>query len=117
MSDRNDKTMRKTSVPVIHVRARPQRRSQAWLVAGQRVVRAALGRSGIKAAGAKREGDGATPSGQFHPVRLWWRADRWPRPRTLLPVRGSGRTTPGVKTQPIGATTSRSKGRPVNQAI
>jgi len=87
---RNDETVRKMSLAAIHVRARPQRRSQAWLVAGQRAVRAALGRSGIKAAGAKREGDGATPSGQFHPVRLWWRADRLPRPRTLLPVRRIG---------------------------
>src|SRR6516225_4380984 len=34
----------------------------------------------------KRQG-GDTPAGQFHPVRLWWRADRLPRPRTLLPVR------------------------------
>jgi L,D-peptidoglycan transpeptidase YkuD (ErfK/YbiS/YcfS/YnhG family) len=82
--------MRKTSLPMIHIRPRPQRRSQAWLVAGQRTVRAALGRSGIKAAGAKREGDGATPSGQFHPVRLWWRADRLLRPRTFLPVRRIG---------------------------
>lgn len=53
-----------------------------------RAVRVALGRTGIKA--AKREGDGATPAGQFHPVRLWWRADRLPRPRTLLPVRRIG---------------------------
>jgi L,D-peptidoglycan transpeptidase YkuD (ErfK/YbiS/YcfS/YnhG family) len=48
----------------------------------------ALGRSGIRA--GKREGDGATPSGRFHPLRLWWRADRQLRPRTLLPVRRIG---------------------------
>jgi L,D-peptidoglycan transpeptidase YkuD (ErfK/YbiS/YcfS/YnhG family) len=48
----------------------------------------ALGRGGIKA--SKREGDGATPAGCFHPVRLWWRQDRLPRPRTLLPMRGIG---------------------------
>ena len=69
----------------IHVHVRPRLRAQAWLVAGQRAIRAALGRASVKA--AKREGDGATPVGQFHPVRLWWRADRLPRPRTLLPVR------------------------------
>jgi L,D-peptidoglycan transpeptidase YkuD (ErfK/YbiS/YcfS/YnhG family) len=69
----------------IHVHVRPRLHTQAWLVAGQRAIRAALGRASIKA--AKREGDGATPAGRFHPVRLWWRADRLPRPRTLLPVR------------------------------
>jgi L,D-peptidoglycan transpeptidase YkuD (ErfK/YbiS/YcfS/YnhG family) len=48
----------------------------------------ALGGSGIRA--AKREGDGGTPHGVFHPLRLWWRADRLPRPHTLLPVRRIG---------------------------
>lgn len=77
--------MRRISLSVIHVRRRPNLRSQGWLTAGNRVFRAALGRSGIKA--SKREGDGATPSGRFHPVRLWWRADRLIRPRVFLPVR------------------------------
>ena len=48
----------------------------------------ALGRSGIRA--DKREGDGGTPRGRFRPLRLWWRADRLIRPRTLLPVRRIG---------------------------
>jgi L,D-peptidoglycan transpeptidase YkuD (ErfK/YbiS/YcfS/YnhG family) len=52
------------------------------------VVRVALGRTGIRA--DKREGDGGTPRGQFRPVRLWWRADRGPRPRTSLPMRRIG---------------------------
>ncbi|TMI98488.1 MAG: hypothetical protein E6G97_25835, partial [Alphaproteobacteria bacterium] len=34
----------------------------------------------------KREGDGGTPRGVFRPRRLWWRADRLPRPGTSLPV-------------------------------
>ena len=45
----------------------------------------ALGRGGIRA--NKREGDGGTPRGTFRLKRLWWRADRMARPRTLLPVR------------------------------
>lgn len=49
------------------------------------MVPVALGRAGVRA--RKREGDGATPPGRFHPVRLWWRADRLPRPASLLPVR------------------------------
>jgi L,D-peptidoglycan transpeptidase YkuD (ErfK/YbiS/YcfS/YnhG family) len=45
----------------------------------------ALGRGGIRA--NKFEGDGATPRGRFRLLRLWWRADRMPRPQTRLPVR------------------------------
>jgi L,D-peptidoglycan transpeptidase YkuD (ErfK/YbiS/YcfS/YnhG family) len=82
---RRSKPVRRTSLSAIHVHVRPRLYTQAWLVVGQRAIRAALGRASIKA--AKREGDGATPAGRFHPVRLWWRADRLPRPRTLLPVR------------------------------
>jgi L,D-peptidoglycan transpeptidase YkuD (ErfK/YbiS/YcfS/YnhG family) len=48
----------------------------------------ALGRGGIRA--DKREGDGGTPRGVFHPVRIWWRPDRGLRPRTALPVRRIG---------------------------
>lgn len=59
--------------------------SQGWLVAGPLAVPVALGRTGIKA--NKREGDGATPRGRFRPLRLWWRAERHPRPATLLPPR------------------------------
>jgi L,D-peptidoglycan transpeptidase YkuD (ErfK/YbiS/YcfS/YnhG family) len=70
---------------VIHVRARPAQRSRGWLMAGPLALPVALGRAGIKA--NKREGDGATPRGTFRLKRLWWRADRHPRPVTLLPVR------------------------------
>jgi len=77
--------MRQTSLRVIHVSTRPNRRSQGRLFAGPFAMPVALGRAGIRA--NKREGDGGTPAGRFHPVRLWWRADRLPRPRTSLPVR------------------------------
>lgn len=60
------------------------------ILAGPLAIPVALGRGGIKA--NKLEGDGATPRGVFLPLRLWWRADRYPRPRSGIPV------------QPIGAT-------------
>jgi L,D-peptidoglycan transpeptidase YkuD (ErfK/YbiS/YcfS/YnhG family) len=77
--------MPRTTLHSIRVKTRPGRRSQGWLFAGLRAVPVALGRTGIKA--DKREGDGGTPAGRFRPVRLWWRADRLPRPRTSLPTR------------------------------
>jgi L,D-peptidoglycan transpeptidase YkuD (ErfK/YbiS/YcfS/YnhG family) len=58
---------------------------QGWLTAGGQTIRVALGRGGIIA--NKREGDGGTPKGTFRPRRVWWRADRHPRPRTFLPIR------------------------------
>jgi L,D-peptidoglycan transpeptidase YkuD (ErfK/YbiS/YcfS/YnhG family) len=80
--------MKRTSFHSIRVGTRPGRKSQGWLFAGPLAVPVALGRTGIKA--DKREGDGGTPRGRFRPLRLWWRADRLPRPRTLLPVRRIG---------------------------
>jgi L,D-peptidoglycan transpeptidase YkuD (ErfK/YbiS/YcfS/YnhG family) len=77
-----------TSLRSIRVASRPGRRAQGWLFAGALVIPVALGRTGIKA--DKREGDGGTPRGRFHPVRLWWRADRRPRPQTSLPERRIG---------------------------
>ena len=77
------------SFGTIHVSARPGRRSQGWLRAGPWHVPVALGRAGVRA--NKREGDGGTPRGRFRAVRLWWRADRVPRPRTSLPLRRIGR--------------------------
>jgi L,D-peptidoglycan transpeptidase YkuD (ErfK/YbiS/YcfS/YnhG family) len=69
----------------ITVRAAVGNPRRGWLMADRQIIPVALGRGGIKA--DKREGDGATPRGIFHPLRLWWRADRHPRPRTFLPVR------------------------------
>jgi L,D-peptidoglycan transpeptidase YkuD (ErfK/YbiS/YcfS/YnhG family) len=49
-----------------------------------RAIPVALGRTGIRA--NKFEGDGATPRGSFHARKLWWRADRHPRPKGRLPA-------------------------------
>jgi L,D-peptidoglycan transpeptidase YkuD (ErfK/YbiS/YcfS/YnhG family) len=77
--------MKRTSLVTLRVVATSGDRTRGWLTAGPFRFPVALGRSGIKA--NKREGDGATPRGRFRLRRLWWRADRGPRPRTLLPVR------------------------------
>ncbi len=77
--------MRRLSFSVIRVRTRPGNRTRGVLLAGPLAIPVVLGRSGIRA--NKREGDGGTPRGRFRLKRLWWRADRSPRPRTLLPVR------------------------------
>jgi L,D-peptidoglycan transpeptidase YkuD (ErfK/YbiS/YcfS/YnhG family) len=72
----------------IRVRPRPGRSTQGLLFAGALTFPAALGRGGVRA--DKREGDGGTPAGALHPLGVWWRADRLPRPRALLPVRRIG---------------------------
>ena len=69
----------------IYVSTAPGLRTRGILRAGGFVWPVALGRAGILA--NKQEGDGGTPRGTFRPVRLWWRADRSPRPATALPVR------------------------------
>jgi L,D-peptidoglycan transpeptidase YkuD (ErfK/YbiS/YcfS/YnhG family) len=74
-----------TPLSRILVRRRPGHPSQGWLTADGITLPVAIGRGGIKA--NKREGDGGTPRGTFRPRRLWWRADRHPRPATRLPVR------------------------------
>jgi L,D-peptidoglycan transpeptidase YkuD (ErfK/YbiS/YcfS/YnhG family) len=72
-------------LPAIRIRAAAGDPRRGWLTAGGQTVPVALGRGGIVA--NKREGDGGTPMGTFRPRRVWWRADRHPRPRTFLPVR------------------------------
>lgn len=73
-----------TSLRRLTVRRKPAQAARGVLTAGPLALPVALGRGGIKA--NKREGDGATPRGTFRLKRLWWRADRHPRPATLLPV-------------------------------
>jgi len=77
--------MTKSALRILTVRRKPAAPSRGWLSAEGMTIPVALGRGGIKA--NKREGDGGTPRGTFRLKRLWWRADRHPRPRTLLPVR------------------------------
>jgi L,D-peptidoglycan transpeptidase YkuD (ErfK/YbiS/YcfS/YnhG family) len=78
-------TPRKIALAVMRVRSKPGAHARGWLLAGPLAIPVAIGRSGIKA--NKFEGDGGTPRGRFRLVRLWWRADRLPRPSTLLPTR------------------------------
>jgi L,D-peptidoglycan transpeptidase YkuD (ErfK/YbiS/YcfS/YnhG family) len=70
---------------LIRVRRSSGGRSRGVVLAGRHAIPVVLGRAGIAA--DKREGDGATPRGRFRLVRLWWRADRGPRPPTRLPAR------------------------------
>ena len=55
------------------------------LLAGGHTYPCALGRTGRRA--LKREGDGATPRGNFRLEWVYYRPDRCPRPRTGLAVR------------------------------
>jgi L,D-peptidoglycan transpeptidase YkuD (ErfK/YbiS/YcfS/YnhG family) len=85
---RTDPALRPLTLRTIRVTKRTGGRTQGWLAAGALHVAVALGRAGIRV--DKREGDGATPHGCFRLLRVWWRADRGARPRTLLPVRRIG---------------------------
>jgi len=76
---------RPSTLAALVVRSRPGNKCRGWLTAGALRIAVALGRTGVKA--DKREGDGATPTGRYRLVRLWWRADRLPRPATRLPAR------------------------------
>src|SRR6195256_2660349 len=78
-------TLSDSPLSAIRIRAAAGDPRRGWLTAGGQTIPVALGRGGIKA--NKREGDGGTPRGTFRPRQLWWRADRYPRPRTFLPVR------------------------------
>ncbi|HEY7843341.1 MAG TPA: L,D-transpeptidase family protein [Bradyrhizobium sp.] len=80
-----DVSPRDAPLSMIRIRARAGNSRQGWLTAAGTTIPVALGRGGILA--NKREGDGGTPRGVFHPRKLWWRADRHPRPPTFLPAR------------------------------
>jgi L,D-peptidoglycan transpeptidase YkuD (ErfK/YbiS/YcfS/YnhG family) len=85
ISNAYDKPSRDRPLSSVRIRAAAGNPRRGWLTTGGRTIPVALGRGGIRA--NKREGDGGTPRGTFHPRKLWWRADRHPQPRTFLPVR------------------------------
>lgn len=66
------------------MRSLSPRSTTGRLVCGNLVLPCALGRGGIRA--GKREGDGATPRGQFRLERALYRRDRLARPQTGLPL-------------------------------
>jgi L,D-peptidoglycan transpeptidase YkuD (ErfK/YbiS/YcfS/YnhG family) len=100
---------RPRALSLIRVRARPAQPTRGILLAGALAIPVVLGRGGVRA--NKYEGDGATPRGRFRLVRLWWRADRHPRPRTALPAR---RITPDLAW--CEDTTDRRYNRPFRRA-
>src|SRR5262245_31278055 len=69
----------------LRVCPQPGSPTRGYLAAGSSRITVALGRGGIRA--NKRAGHAGTPRRTFRLVRLWYRADRHPRPQTLLPVR------------------------------
>ena len=77
--------MVKRKFRTLRVHRAPAGTARGVLRVGSYAIPVALGRGGIRA--NKFEGDGATPRGRFRLVRLWWRADRAPRPSTLLRTR------------------------------
>jgi L,D-peptidoglycan transpeptidase YkuD (ErfK/YbiS/YcfS/YnhG family) len=77
--------MKRAALSRIRVAVSPRDRRLGWLLAGHMRVRCALGRTGPTR--RKREGDGATPIGRFALLQLFYRPDKGPRPRSLLPMR------------------------------
>ncbi|WP_414694322.1 L,D-transpeptidase family protein [Phenylobacterium sp.] len=60
--------------------------STGWMEIAGRRVRCALGKSGVKPAKDKREGDLASPAGIWPIRRVFYRPDRGGPPRTALPL-------------------------------
>ena len=58
---------------------------------GDRQAPCALGPAGVVAAGAKREGDGASPAGVWPIREVIYRPDRGPPPASAMRVRAMGR--------------------------
>ena len=60
--------------------------ADGWMDLGSRKARCALGRTGVKPAREKREGDLASPAGVWPIRRVLYRPDRGGAPKTVLPV-------------------------------
>jgi L,D-peptidoglycan transpeptidase YkuD (ErfK/YbiS/YcfS/YnhG family) len=60
--------------------------ADGWLDVGERRVRCALGKAGVKPAAEKREGDLASPMGVWPIRRVLYRPDRGQKPQTALPI-------------------------------
>lgn len=69
---------------IIHVWPMPDSRSYAKLHCGHTTMTAIIGKNGITR--HKQEGDLCTPVGHFTLRKVYYRADRTPRPATVLPV-------------------------------
>lgn len=80
---------RKRGVTTVMVVARSAAAKTGYVHLNPLRLPCALGRSGSRV--RKREGDGATPIGRWPVLRVLFRPDRLPRPRTALPVRRIGR--------------------------
>ncbi|MGL4636721.1 MAG: L,D-transpeptidase family protein [Beijerinckiaceae bacterium] len=70
---------------VLRVRHLPANPRKGHIQLGAFSIPCALGKGGVTS--KKREGDGGTPVGRFALRRLWYRADKNPRPQTSLPLR------------------------------
>ncbi len=75
----------KRGLTELRVFASVRDRRKGFLSAGGTLFPCALGRAGIVV--DKREGDGGTPRARLPLRRVFYRADRMPRPRTRLPLR------------------------------
>ena len=60
--------------------------ADGFLELGDRHVRCALGKGGVKPAAEKREGDGASPIGVWPIRRVLWRPDKGAAPITAFPT-------------------------------
>ena len=93
----------------LFVRSLSRGASRGFLDLGFTRIPCALGRSGIRA--IKREGDGATPLGQYCVLVFYFRADRTARPDTPISVAALNPTDGWCD-----ASTDRNYNRPVQHA-